>query len=103
LAYALCGISVDWCRSLGDWVGGSDTLSASLRAKADVLARGDPVLASSMNFCLGVTAVNLVPLIVLLMLGASSVLYLAYLPCVMAPRLLAVVAQALAFTHAHEG
>ena len=98
-AYGLCSLSTDWCQSLADLIGQRDALSSSLYAKAQVVSTGGDSLISSMDFCFGVTFVNLIPPVILIVVVLSSSVYLLYLPCTVLPRFLTMAAQSVFYTH----
>lgn len=102
LAFGVCSLTVSGCRSLADLIGPRDSLSTALQAKAAIVASGGDSLLGAMNFCFGVTFVNLIPVFVLITLLLTSSVYILYLPCTVIPRFIVVVAQSVAYTHAND-
>jgi hypothetical protein len=98
LAFGICYSSESLCASLAAGIGESDTLGAKLLAKGAVL-NSDEALISSSLFCFGVTFVNIVPALVLLLVAVTMAGYVFYLPCVLLPKLFALLAQSMTYLH----
>jgi hypothetical protein len=99
LAYAICFSSQLLCTSLADAIGESDSLSSKLTARNAMLQSDDEALQSASLFCFGVTFVNIIPVLLLFVVGVSMAGYALYLPCVLLPKLFALFAQSLTFLH----
>jgi hypothetical protein len=97
LAFAVCYSSQSLCTSLAETIGGSDSLSSKLTARNAML--GDEELLSASLFCFGVTFVNIIPVLLLLVVAVTMAGYAFYAPCVLLPKLFTLMAQAL--THLH--
>ena len=98
LAFAVCYSSQSFCLSLAETIGELDPMGAKLVAKSMVL--DDEALLSASLFCFGVTFVNVVPVLILLVVAATLGGYLFYLPCVLLPKLFSLAAQSMVYLHA---
>ena len=99
LAFGVCYVSPSLCLYLADGIGSSDSLSTKLRASAELLARATPSRVNANLFCFGVTFVNLIPVFLLLVVGATVSAYLLYLPCAFTPKLVALLGQYMVYLH----
>ena len=97
LAFGICYSSQELCTSLAGLIGGSDSLSTKLSARNAMM--GDESLLSASLFCFGVTFVNIIPVLILFVIALSVIGYVVYLPCVLLPKLFALLAQSLAYLH----
>jgi hypothetical protein len=99
MAFGLCYTSRPICLSLAESIGERDTLSSKLTASAELLVHAETSRINASIFCFGVTFVNLIPVILLLVVGATVAAYLLYLPCAFAPKLVALLGQYLVYLH----
>lgn len=95
LAYGACYISTGLCRTLADAIGNWDALAGNMRERANQIEGGAPSLVSACTFCFWITLVKLIPLIALLVVGLAGASFLVYVPCVLLPKLLPLVAEAV--------
>ena len=58
-----------------------------------------PSMVHASLFCFGITFVNLLPVILLFVVGATVAGYLLYLPCAFMPKLIALLGQYLVYLH----
>ena len=99
LAFGICYISQSLCTSLAAAIGDMDMLSVKLHASAELIATATPSRINASLFCFGVTFVTIIPVILLLIVGVTVAAYLLYLPCVFAPKLVALIGQYLVYLH----
>ena len=99
LAFGVCYVSRSLCVSLADGIGGSDSLSTKLYSNAELLLHAQPSRVNANLFCFGVTFVNLIPVIMLLVVGSTVSVYLLYLPCSFTPKFVALIGHYLAYLH----
>ena len=99
LAYGLCYTSKSLCLSLAGVIGERDSLSSKLSASAELLMNAQPSRINASTFCFGVTFVNLIPVILLLVVGVTIAAYLLYLPCAFMPKVVALLGQYLVYLH----
>jgi hypothetical protein len=85
------------CTSLAEAIGGSDALSTKLAARKAMLA--DEALLSASLFCFGVTFVNVIPVLLLVVVAVTMAAYPFYARCVLLPKLFALMTQALTYLH----
>ena len=97
LAFGICYSSQELCTSLAGMIGGSDPLSTKLTARNAMLA--DESLLSASLFCFGVTFVNIIPVLILFVVVVSVIGYVLYIPCILLPKLFALMAQTLTYLH----
>lgn len=100
LAFGLCYTSPSLCISLADAIGERDAISQKLYSNAGLVMHAKETRVNALLFCFGVTFVNLIPVILLVVVGLTSAAYLLYLPCVFVPKFLAMVGQYLVYLHA---
>lgn len=100
LAFGLCYISPSLCISLAGAIGDTDALSQKLYSSAGLVIHSKESRVNALLFCFGVTFVNLIPVLLLLVVGATVAAYLLYLPCVFVPKFLVLVGQYLVYIHA---
>ena len=98
-AYGLCSTSMSLCVSLSTLIGNFDSLGGKLSVRAAFLEETRGMDMGAYNFCFGVTFVNLIPVIILIVAGISTALLLLYLPCVFLPKLISLVAQSWVHLH----
>ena len=100
MAFGLCYTSPSLCISLADVIGERDAISQKLYSNAGLVMNAKETRVNALLFCFGVTFVNLIPVILLVVVGLTSAAYLLYLPCVFVPKFLALVGQYLVYLHA---
>ena len=99
LAFGICYSSQLLCASLAGVIGESDSLGSKLTARNAMLDSGDENLISANLFCFGVTFVNIIPVVMLMLVAVTMAGYVFYMPCVLLPKLFALLAQALLYLH----
>jgi hypothetical protein len=99
LAFGLCYTSQSMCLSLAGVIGERDTLSTKLTSSAKILMHAPASRVNAFIFCFGVTFVNIIPVILLLAVGVTVAAYLLYLPCAVAPKLVALIGQYMVYLH----
>jgi hypothetical protein len=100
MVFGLCYTSPSLCISLADAIGERDAISQKLYSNAGLVMNAKESRVNALLFCFGVTFVNLIPVILLVVVGLTSAAYLLYLPCVFVPKFLALVGQYLVYLHA---
>jgi hypothetical protein len=98
-AFGVCYISQSLCRSLAGTIGNMDLLSQKLLASADLIATAQPSRLNASLFCFGITFVTIIPVLLLFVVGVTVSAYLLYLPCVFAPKLVALIGQYMVYLH----
>ena len=98
-AFGACYISQSLCLSLAGVVGELDQLSSKLQASAELIATAQPSRINASLFCFGITFVTLIPVLLLLVVGVTISVYLLYLPCAFAPKLVALIGQYMVYLH----
>jgi hypothetical protein len=99
LAFGLCYTSKSMCLSLAGVIGERDSLSSKLSASAEILTHASTSRINAHIFCFGVTFVNIIPVVLLLVVGVTIAAYLLYPPCVFMPKLIALMGQYLVYLH----
>ncbi len=99
LAFGICYISQALCTSLAGAIGDKDILSVKLYATLELLTNAQPSRINASLFCFGVTFVTVIPVILLLIVGVTVSVYVLYLPCSFAPKLVALIGQYLVYLH----
>jgi hypothetical protein len=99
LAFGVCYTSKSLCVSLAKAIGNKDTLSTKMYANSELLVTASPTRINALIFCFGVTFVNVIPVLLLIVVGITVSVYLLYLPCVFIPRLIGLIGQYLVYLH----
>jgi hypothetical protein len=99
LAFGLCYTSQSMCLSLAEVIGERDSISAKLTANANILLHASISRINAHIFCFGVTFVNIIPVLLLLAVGATVAGYILYLPCAFIPKLVALIGQYMVYLH----
>ena len=99
LAFGICYTSQALCTSLAGAIGDKDVLSVKLYATLELLTNAQPSRINASLFCFGVTFVTVIPVILLLIVGVTVSVYVLYLPCAFAPKLVALIGQYLVYLH----
>lgn len=100
LAFGLCYTSQSLCISLADLIGDKDALGQKLYSSAGVLMHAKDSRVNALLFCFSVTFVQLIPVMLLLAVGVTVAAYFLYLPCIFAPKFVALMGQFLVYLHA---
>ena len=98
-AYGACYFSSPLCRSLAGLIGNWDPVSTSLLERAVQVEQGTSSLLSACSFCFAVTFVNLIPVLVLVLIAITAASSLLYLPCVLLPKFLPLLAESVHLGH----
>ena len=92
LAYGACYTSIGLCRNSAGIIGSWDALSDAMLTRAAQIEAGESLPACT--FCFWVTLVKLIPLVVVVGIGMAFGSFLVYIPCMLLPKLLSLVAKA---------